>query len=121
MTVAASDSLLSRWAALAELSAALARGVPCLQADALWGSALAAPLLPPHEFRARTFRMTVGGSIEREALLSRLEAAGYERVDTVVEVGQWSLRGGIVDIFSPTRGQPARAEFVGDEVESLRF
>jgi transcription-repair coupling factor (superfamily II helicase) len=212
MTVAASDSLLSRWAAFAELSAALARGVPCLQADGLWGSAralvaaalvnetgrsllilapgtverhrmaedvrfffgtleplgsasllefppaeptswrgrhrdhaaeralachhlesgrpvvvvatpsaLAAPLLAPDEFRARTFSLTVGSTIEREVLLGRLEAAGYERVDTVVEVGQWSLRGGIVDIFSPTRGQPARAEFVGDEVESLRL
>ena len=212
MTVAASNSLLSRWAALSELSAALARGEPCLQADGLWGSAralvtaalviltdrpalvlapgtverhrmaedarfflgtfeandgprvlefppaepaswrgrhrdhaaeralachhlasgrpvvvvatpsaLAAPLLPRAEFLARTFRMTVGSTHEREALLGRLEAAGYERVETVVEVGQWSLRGGIVDIFSPTRGQPARAEFVGDEVESLRL
>ena len=37
-----------------------------------------------------------------------------------MEVGQWSLRGGIVDIFSPTHERPVRAEFFGDEVESLR-
>jgi transcription-repair coupling factor (superfamily II helicase) len=84
-------------------------------------SARAAPLLPPNQFRERTFSLTVGVTIEREALLGKLEAAGYERVDTVVEVGQWSLRGGIVDIFSPTHEQPARAEFLGDEVESLRL
>ncbi len=56
----------------------------------------------------------------RERLLALLEAAGYERVETVVEVGQWSVRGGIVDIFSPAHERPVRAEFVGDEVESLR-
>ena len=47
-------------------------------------------------------------------------ASRYERVETVVEVGQWSLRGGIVDIFSPTRREPVRVEFFADEVESLR-
>src|SRR5262249_4907569 len=34
--------------------------------------------------------------------------------------GQWSVRGGIVDVFSPARDRPVRAEFLGDEVESLR-
>src|SRR5262249_25414761 len=60
-------------------------------------------------------------SREREELLRALETAGYERVDTVVEVGQWSVRGGIVDIFSPTHDRPVRAEFFGDEIESLRL
>ena len=75
----------------------------------------------PAEFRARTFSLAVGGALDREALLEPLERAGYERVDTVVEVGQWSLRGGIVDVFSPTHERPVRAEFFGDEVESLRL
>jgi transcription-repair coupling factor (superfamily II helicase) len=84
-------------------------------------SALSASLPAPEEFRARQFRLAVGDSLEREALLRRLEAAGYERVESVMEVGQWSLRGGIVDIFSPARARPVRAEFFGDEVESLRL
>jgi transcription-repair coupling factor (superfamily II helicase) len=211
MSVIASESILSRWAALEELATALARGAPCLQADGLWGSsrslviaalvkhtgraallmapgtaerhrlaedirfflgslplpdvtsvlefppaepaswrgrhkdhaaeralachnlasgggvvvatpsALAAPLLTPAEFRARAFSLEVGGTIDRDTLVQRLETAGYERVDTVVEVGQWSLRGGIVDVFSPMRERPVRAEFFGDEVESLRL
>jgi transcription-repair coupling factor (superfamily II helicase) len=42
-------------------------------------------------------------------------------VDTVVEVGQWSARGGIVDVFAPTHGAPARLEFFGDDIESIRL
>ena len=72
-------------------------------------AALSLPLLPPREFRARTLSLAPGQSIEREALLEALERAGYERVDAVTEVGQWSLRGGIVDVFSPTHERPVRA------------
>jgi transcription-repair coupling factor (superfamily II helicase) len=84
-------------------------------------SALSAPLLTPAEFRARTNRMAVGETVTREDLLEMLDWAGYERVETVLEVGQWSLRGGIVDIFSPARERPGRVEFVGDEIESIRL
>src|SRR5215472_1437000 len=84
-------------------------------------AALSAPLLTPAEFRARSSRLVVGESLPREDLLQLLEWAGYERVETVVEVGQWSLRGGIIDVFSPASAAPVRAEFFGDEVESLRL
>ena len=84
-------------------------------------SGLSIPVPPPESFKRRTFTLTVGEGSDREILLALLEAAGYERVETVLEVGQWSLRGGIVDIFSPTHAQPVRAEFFGDEVESLRL
>ena len=83
-------------------------------------AALAPALLPPDEFRARAFRVAAGENVDRMTLIERLTAAGYERAETVVEVGQWSLRGGIVDIFSPARREPVRIEFFGDEVESLR-
>src|SRR5256712_9127309 len=43
------------------------------------------------------------------------------RADTVVEVGQWSARGGIVDVFSPMHPSPARLEFDGDDIESIRL
>jgi transcription-repair coupling factor (superfamily II helicase) len=84
-------------------------------------SGLSIPVPPPEGFRRRTFTLTVGESSDREILIELLDAAGYERVETVMEVGQWSLRGGIVDIFSPTHDRPVRAEFFGDEVESLRL
>src|SRR5262245_48890122 len=84
-------------------------------------AALDTPLLTPAEFADRTLRLTVGDSLDRELLLEGLERAGYERVDTVVEVGQWSVRGGIVDVFTPTHATPARLEFFGDDLESIRL
>jgi transcription-repair coupling factor (superfamily II helicase) len=84
-------------------------------------AALTAPLLKPADYRARLLRLELGGTVDREVLTAGLEAAGYERVEAVVEVGQWSLRGGIVDIYSPSRERPVRVEFFGDEIESLRL
>ncbi|HUM14156.1 MAG TPA: transcription-repair coupling factor [Candidatus Nitrosotalea sp.] len=84
-------------------------------------SGLSIPVPPPESFKRRTFTLSVGEGSDREILIELLGAAGYERVETVMEVGQWSLRGGIVDVFSPTHDRPVRAEFFGDEVESLRL
>ncbi|OLC34813.1 MAG: transcription-repair coupling factor [Candidatus Rokubacteria bacterium 13_1_40CM_4_69_5] len=84
-------------------------------------AALDVPLPAPTVFGAGTLRFSVGDSLDRELLLEALQGAGYERVDTVVEVGQWSVRGGIVDIFTPTHPAPGRLEFVGDEIESIRL
>jgi transcription-repair coupling factor (superfamily II helicase) len=74
----------------------------------------------PADFSARTLRIGAGDRLERELLLEAFEAAGYERTDTVVEVGQWSVRGGIVDVFVPSHPSPVRLEFFGDDVESIR-
>src|SRR5947208_3572190 len=84
-------------------------------------AALVAELAAPRDFAARTLRLAVGDSLDRELLLEALEHAGYERADTVVAVGQWSLRGGIVDVFSPSHASPARLEFLGDEIEPIRL
>ena len=78
------------------------------------------PLPAPAEFAARTLRINVGDRLERELLLEAFETAGYERTETVVEVGQWSVRGGIVDVFVPSHPSPVRLEFFGDDVESIR-
>src|SRR5438874_8790463 len=79
------------------------------------------PLPAPREFADRSLRITAGDRLERELLLEAFETAGYERVDTVVEVGQWSVRGGIVDVFVPSHARPVRLEFFGDDVESMRL
>src|SRR5213595_1162767 len=84
-------------------------------------AALDAEIVAPGDFASRTLRLAKGDSLDRELLLEALERAGYERVDTVVEVGQWSPRGGIVDVFSPSHASPARVEFFGDEIESIRL
>src|SRR5687767_254668 len=84
-------------------------------------AALDTPLPAPTAFRDGTLRVGVGDSLDRELLLEALEKAGYERVDTMVAVGQWSARGGIVDVFSPIHPSPARLELFGDDVESIRL
>jgi transcription-repair coupling factor (superfamily II helicase) len=55
-----------------------------------------------------------------ELLVAHLESAGYERREPVEMVGQFSVRGGIVDVFSPEAARPVRLELFGDEVESIR-
>ena len=74
----------------------------------------------PEEVRGHRLTIAVGEAIDREALVEHLVGAGYERVETVSAVGQWSLRGGIVDLFSPARSAPVRIELFGDDVESIR-
>ncbi len=84
-------------------------------------AALDLALARPADFTAGTLRLSSGDSLDRELLIEALDGAGYERVDTVVEVGQWSVRGGILDVFAPTHANPARLEFFGDEIESIRL
>jgi transcription-repair coupling factor (superfamily II helicase) len=78
-------------------------------------------VIPVDIFSSATFQLRSAASIEREALVSGLLRLGYQR-STVVEIpGQFSIRGGIVDIFSTAYAEPLRVEFLGDTVESLRF
>ncbi len=62
-----------------------------------------------------------GQQIDRDELAAALLDLGYERVDLVDDVGQFSIRGGIVDISPPTSRQPVRLELFGNEVERLRL
>ncbi len=81
---------------------------------------LEAPLPPPAAFRRQVLTLAPGDAVDRDAVVEHLQDAGYERVETVTGVGQWALRGGIVDVFSPAGALPVRLELVGDEIESLR-
>lgn len=68
-----------------------------------------------------TFEIKVGQSLKIDRLVDRLESAGFERTEFVFSAGQYSVRGGIVDIFSFSAQEPSRVEFFGDEVESIRL
>ncbi|HHV43296.1 MAG TPA: transcription-repair coupling factor [Firmicutes bacterium] len=82
--------------------------------------ALSRYLLPPQVFRAYCTGLTVGETVELEQLMDRLVAGGYQRVDLVEDPGQFSLRGGILDIFCPILTNPVRIELFGDEIDSIR-
>ena len=64
--------------------------------------------------------LRVGDEIPFGHLVASLEARGFERAPLVEEVGQLSVRGGILDVFSVASGEPVRIEFWGDEVVSIR-
>ena len=63
--------------------------------------------------------LRVGESHDLPELAERLSAAGYARCEQVEGVGQFALRGGILDVFSPAFDRPVRAEFFGDEIDSM--
>lgn len=77
--------------------------------------------VPPRAvIRAAGFRAKVGDDVRREDLETYLSRNGYVRASTVVEPGDYAVRGGLIDIFPPTRKHPLRLDFFGDELESLR-
>ena len=83
--------------------------------------AAAAMRLQPPEFYAELAQVVRrGDALPLEALVTHLEAVGYLRREPVEMVGQFSVRGGIVDVFSPECPRPVRLEFFGDELESIR-
>jgi len=67
---------------------------------------------------ARTLRR--GESFDTGPLLEHLNGVGYTSTDVVEMPGEYALRGGILDVYSPEADRPVRIEFFGDEVESIR-
>ena len=65
-------------------------------------------------------RVKVGQRLKQSELVDWLVEQGFDRVDFVYEPGQYSVRGGLVDIFSYVESKPYRIDFFGDEVDSLR-
>ncbi|MGM0654388.1 MAG: transcription-repair coupling factor [Thermodesulfobacteriota bacterium] len=77
--------------------------------------------LMPRDVMTNSFELIVANEeIDRDGLLENLEASGYNRSTLVEDPGEYAVRGGIVDIFSPGLKQPVRLEFFGDLVESIR-
>lgn len=73
--------------------------------------------IPPEELRSRTITLSEGEELSQEELVRQLTAAGYSRADMVEGAGQFSVRGGIVDIFPPSSPNPYRVELWGDSVD----
>jgi transcription-repair coupling factor (superfamily II helicase) len=78
-------------------------------------------ILPKKDMMASVDLLQVGEEVDREKLLRRLDASGFQRTSLVEERGDYSVRGGVIDLFPPLYANPLRVEFLGDKVESLRF
>ena len=92
-------------------------GVPITIAPA------ASALLRTHAgdyYRRLALELRVGEELPLDAIETHLQSIGYERRDPVEMVGEYSIRGGILDVFPADSSRPLRVEFFGDEIESIR-
>ncbi len=76
--------------------------------------------LPRRDFLKACKRLTVEQTIQPETLLRSWAGIGYQRVDTVLEPGQFSHRGGLLDVWPPVEPHPVRLDFFGDEIDTIR-
>ncbi|MBI3445454.1 MAG: DEAD/DEAH box helicase, partial [Magnetospirillum sp.] len=77
--------------------------------------------VPPREaLVSATLDARPGSRMSIAKLVSYLEHNGYVRADTVMEPGEYAVRGGIVDLFPPGAAEPLRLDFFGDEIEAVR-
>ena len=77
--------------------------------------------IAPHEiFEEKVIKLAMGEEADLEKLRESLTAMGYEYAEMVESQGQFSIRGGIIDIFTPDSDWPYRVELFGTEVDSIR-
>ena len=82
--------------------------------------AFAARYTPKDLFKTHTVSISVGDEVDFKELSKILVEAGYDRVDVVEGKGEFSLRGGLLDLFPTNSIYPYRIELVGDEIDSIR-
>src|SRR5690606_37766211 len=106
---------LDAMAAMAGLARAPHRAIVLTTVNALLQRMPAAS-----DIEAQLFSARPGNQVDMNALVARLEGSGFERVATVREVGEYAVRGGILDLFVPGAEEPLRLDFFGDTLESIR-
>ena len=77
--------------------------------------------VPSRDFLRRALRpIAPGQRVDRTRLIERLTRAGFVRTGTVMEPGEFAVRGSLVDLFPPGRATPVRLDFFGDTIESIK-
>ncbi|MBD1545753.1 transcription-repair coupling factor [Roseibium aggregatum] len=101
---------------------ALAHGLPQDRPTVLLTTLNAAlQRMPERSWMAKqTFAMAPGNRVDMADIAAWLEMNGFSRTPTVRETGEYAVRGGIVDLFSPGSEEPVRLDFFGDTLESIR-
>jgi transcription-repair coupling factor (superfamily II helicase) len=83
-------------------------------------NALVQRVPPRAAFAGASMTLAVNGTVKPEKLAAFLEANGYGRAGTVMEPGEYAMRGGIIDIFAAGEAEPVRLDLFGDTIESIR-
>lgn len=81
---------------------------------------LMTPQVPLSVWKAHIMKIQKGGTLDERQIATRLVNMGYEKNYQVEAPGQFSIRGGIIDIFDLTEENPYRIELWGDEIDSIR-
>ena len=104
------------------LAALAALGQPTGKAQLLVTTVNAAlqRTLVPARIAALTAQIKAGARIDRDKLALMLSANGFVRADTVIEAGEYAVRGGLLDLFPAGSEHALRLDFFGDEIESVR-
>lgn len=76
--------------------------------------------LPRRDFLKACKKLSLGQTVQPDALSRSWAEIGYQRVNTVLEPGQFSKRGGIMDVWTPAENLPIRLDFFGDDIETIR-
>lgn len=82
--------------------------------------ALMQKVLPPSELKKSILSLSTGEEVDRDHFIQYLHENGYHSVSVVEEVGEVSIRGGIIDLYTPFYEDPLRLEFIGDRLDSIR-
>ncbi|RKJ75122.1 transcription-repair coupling factor [Butyricicoccus sp. 1XD8-22] len=96
----------------------LHQGVPLAVASV---AAAQQAAIPPDVLQKSSVSLQAGDNIPPDGLVRALVAAGYQRTMQVEGPGQFSLRGGILDLFPPQEDAPVRIEYWGDDIDSMCF
>lgn len=83
-------------------------------------SAAIKKITPHKNFEESSLKLTLGDEVDLESIKSNLVALGYERMDLVEVRGEFSIRGGIIDIYTPDSDNPYRVELFDTEIDSIR-
>jgi transcription-repair coupling factor (superfamily II helicase) len=83
--------------------------------------AAATSVIPMPVLKENAISLKTGANLDREETVKFLVKLGFKRRDIVGERGEFSVRGGIIDIFAPNLENPVRIDLIGDRIESLRF
>ncbi|MBI5121462.1 MAG: transcription-repair coupling factor [Rhodospirillales bacterium] len=77
-------------------------------------------MMPLSRLKGASFAAAKGGGLDMAGLTAFLSTNGYARTETVMEPGEYAIRGGIVDLFAPGFPEPVRIDLFGDEIERIR-
>ncbi|MDI9356104.1 MAG: transcription-repair coupling factor [Chitinophagaceae bacterium] len=86
-----------------------------------YSAALTEKIITQQSLQASTLTLRVGQEIPRGTIIDFLQHYNFNKIEFVYEAGQYSIRGGIIDIHSFSENLPYRIEFAGNMIESIRF